>query len=57
MHSFVSFLFSNNLDEENRVQLGYFALIVFPMSCHCKCSIALSLGAVGGAAVRDCRIS
>ena len=42
------------LDEEERA--GCFAFIVFWMSCHCKCPVALTHGAVGGSAVCDCGI-
>ena len=56
MHYFMSFLFfSNHLDEEERA--GCFALIVFWMSCYCKCSVPLPHGAVGWSAVCDCGIS
>ena len=42
------------LDEEEKA--GSFAFIVFWMSCHCKCPVALTHGAVGGSGVCDCRI-
>ena len=36
---------------------GCFTLIVFLMSCDCKCSVALPHGAVGWSAVCDCGTS
>ena len=48
--------FFNDLDEEERA--GFFALIVFHMSCYCEfCSMALSQGALGWPAVCICGIS
>ena len=38
----MSFLVCNYLDEEERA--GCFAFIVFWMSCHCKCPVALPHG-------------
>ena len=43
------------LGEEERA--GFFAFIIFPMSCYCKCSVALPHGAVDLSAVCDCGIS
>ena len=40
-----------------RERVGCFGLIVFRMSCHCKCFVALPHGAVGLSAVCDCGIS
>ena len=34
-----------------------FAFILLPMSCYCKCPMALPHGAVGWSAVCDCGIS
>ena len=42
---------SNHLDEEEGA--GCFTLIVYPMSCNCKCSTALPRGAVGWSALCD----
>ena len=50
MHYFVSFLFFNYLDEEDKAV--YFALIVFLIPC--LCSGALPQSAVGWYAVCDC---
>ena len=55
MHYFVSFVFCNHLEEEERA--GCFVFIVFPVSCYCICSMALPYGAVGWSAVCDCGIS
>ena len=52
---YVSFLFYNRLDEEERA--GCFAFIFFLMSCYCKCSVAFPHGAVGWSAICDCGIS
>ena len=52
---FVSFLFCNHLDGEERA--GYFSLPVFLMSCDSQCSVALRHDAVGLSAVCDCGIS
>ena len=49
------FWFCNHLDEEERA--GCFAVIVFRISCYCKCPVSLPLGAVGWSAVCDCGIS
>ena len=54
MHYLVSF-FYNHLDEEEGA--GCFALIVFLMSCVCKCSVVLSHCAVGWSAMCNCDIS
>ena len=54
MHCFVSFLFCNHLDGEERS--GCFALLVFLVSCDCYCSVAIPHGAVGWSAVCDCGI-
>ena len=42
-------VFCNHLDGKERA--GCFTLIVFLMSCDCKCSVALPRGAVGWSAV------
>ena len=55
MHYFVSILFYNHLEEEEKVDC--FAIIVLQMYCYCKCSVALPHGAVGWSAVCDCGIS
>ena len=55
MHYFMSFLFCNHLDENERA--GCFAFVVFWMSCYCKRSVDLPRGAVGWSAVCDCGIS
>ena len=49
MHLFVFFLFLLRLDEEENDSC--FALIVFLMSCGCKCSVALPHDAVDLSAV------
>ena len=49
------FYFINHLDEEERA--GCFVLNVYPMSCYCKCPVALPHDAVGWSAVCDCGIS
>ena len=46
------FLFCNHPDEEERA--GCFDLMIFLMSCDCKCSVALPHGVVGWSAVCDC---
>ena len=51
---FVSFLVCNYLGEEERA--GCFPFIVLLVSCYCKCSAALSHGAMGWSAVCDCGI-
>ena len=48
-------LVCNHLDKKERA--GYFAFIVFRMSCHCKYSVALPHDAVGWPAVCDYGIS
>ena len=40
-----------------RKRAGCFALIVFQMSCYCKCSVALPHCAMGWSAVCNCGIS
>ena len=55
MQFLVSFLFLNHLDKEERADC--FTLTLFPTSCDCKCSVALSRGAVSWSAVCDCGIS
>ena len=40
-----------------RERAGFFALIVFLVSCDSQCSVALPRGAVGSSAVCDCGIS
>ena len=45
------------MGKRERDRAGCFTLIVFLMSCGCKCSVALPLGAVGWSAVCDCGIS
>ena len=55
MHCLCAFYFCNHLDEEERAPC--FAFIVFWMSCHCTCHVALPHGAVGWSAVYDCCIS
>ena len=45
------------LAKKQESRAGCFALIVFLMSCDCKCSVALPHGAVGWSAVCDCGIS
>ena len=54
MRYFVSFLVCYYLGEEERA--GCFAFIVLLVSCYCKCSVALSHGAMGWSAVCDCGI-
>ena len=49
------FQFCNRLDEKERA--GYFAFIVFWISCYSKCPVALPYGAVGWSAVCDCGVS
>ena len=41
----------------NEERAGYFAFIVFWMSCYSKCPVALPHGVVGTSAVCDCGIS
>ena len=53
--TFCSFLFCNNLEEEEKP--GCFAIIVLQMYCYHKCSVAVPHGAVGWSAVCDCGIS
>ena len=55
MHYFMSFLFCNHLDENERA--GCFAFVVFWMSCYSKRSVDHPRGAVGWSAVCDCGIS
>ena len=38
-------------------RVGCFTIIVFLMSCSCKCSVSLPCGAVGRPTVCDCVIS
>ena len=45
----------NHLDEEERA--GCITLIVFLMSCDCKCSVALPRGIVCWSAMCDCGFS
>ena len=40
-----------------RKRAGCFVLIVFWMSCYCKCHIDLPYSSMGCTAVRDCGIS
>ena len=49
------FKFCNHIDKEERADC--FAVIVFQMSCYCKCPVALPHGAVGGPAYCDCDTS
>ena len=46
---FVSVLFCNRLDGDERA--GCFGLTVFLVSCNCQCSVSLPSGAVGWSSV------
>ena len=48
------FKFCNHLDGTGRA--GCFTLIVFLMSCACKCYVTFANGAIGWSAVCDCGI-
>ena len=56
MHYFMSFLVLQS-SWRGRERAGFFAFIVFWMSCYCKCLVALPRGAVYWSAVYDCGIS
>ena len=55
MHYFVSILFYNHLEEEEKA--GCFAIIVLQMYCYYQCYVALPHSAMGWSAVCDYGIS
>ena len=54
MQYLVSILALQSFRREERA--GCFILIVYLLSCDCKCSVSLSHGVVGWSAVCDCGI-